>query len=40
MLLASLDEMSLVIAQSDDQEATLAGGRAAVEELLNRLIIP
>lgn len=40
MLLASLDEMSLVIAQSDDQEAALADGRAAVEELLSRLIVP
>jgi AcrR family transcriptional regulator len=38
MLLAALDEIALVIAQSDDPEAAMAEGRAAVEELMRRLM--
>jgi AcrR family transcriptional regulator len=40
MLVAALDEMALVIAQAEDQEAAIAEGRAATEELLRRLIGP
>jgi AcrR family transcriptional regulator len=40
MILAALDETALVIAQADDPESALAEGRAAVEELLRRLIVP
>jgi hypothetical protein len=32
--------MALVIARADDQKAALADGRVAVEELLNRLLLP
>lgn len=38
MILAALDEIALVIAQSDDPETAMAEGRAAVEELLRRLL--
>jgi AcrR family transcriptional regulator len=38
MLLAALDEIALVIAQSGDPEAAMAEGRAAVEELMRRLM--
>jgi AcrR family transcriptional regulator len=40
MILAALDETALVIAQADDPQSALAEGRAAVEELLRRLIAP
>jgi AcrR family transcriptional regulator len=40
ILLASLDEIALMIAQADDSEAAMAEGRVAVEELLRRLIAP
>jgi AcrR family transcriptional regulator len=39
MILAALDETALVIAQADDPGAALAEGRAAVGELLRRLIV-
>jgi AcrR family transcriptional regulator len=38
MILAALDEIALVIVQSDDPEAAMADGRAAVEELLRRIL--
>ena len=40
MILASLDELVLVIARSPDSEAAVAEGRLAVEELLTRLLRP
>ncbi|HUN33562.1 MAG TPA: helix-turn-helix domain-containing protein [Trebonia sp.] len=40
ILLASLDEIALMIAQAEDREAAMAEGRLAVEELLHRLIAP
>jgi hypothetical protein len=40
MILAALDETALVIAQAESPESALAQGRAAVEELLRRLIVP
>jgi AcrR family transcriptional regulator len=43
MLMASLDEIALMIAQAgdaDDKAAAMAEGRTAVEELLRRLIVP
>jgi AcrR family transcriptional regulator len=43
MLMASLDEIALMIAQADDADdkaAAMAEGRTAVEELLRRLIVP
>ena len=38
MMMAALDEMALVIARADDPAAARAEGRAAVEELLRRLL--
>lgn len=38
MILASIDEMALVIARAEDPEAAMAEGRVAVEELLRRLL--
>ncbi len=40
MILAALDELAVVIARADDPEAALANGRAAVRELLRRLLVP
>ena len=40
MILGALDEMALVIARAEDPEAAMAEGRAAVEELLRRLLAP
>jgi AcrR family transcriptional regulator len=40
ILLASLDEIALMIAQAEDPAAAMLEGRAAVEELLRRLITP
>jgi len=40
VLLASLDEIALMIAQAEDPAAAMAEGRTAVEELLRRLIAP
>ena len=40
MILGAVDAMALVIARADDQKAALAEGRVAVEELLNRLLVP
>jgi AcrR family transcriptional regulator len=40
ILLASLDEIALMIAQAEDREAAMTEGRTAVEELLRRLITP
>ena len=40
MILGALDEMALVIARAEDPEAAMAEGRAAVEELLRRLLTP
>ena len=40
ILVASLDEMALVIAQAEDREAAMAEGRTATEELLRRFIGP
>jgi AcrR family transcriptional regulator len=40
ILVASLDELALVIAQAEDREAAIAEGRGATEELLRRLIGP
>jgi AcrR family transcriptional regulator len=40
ILLASLDEIALMIAQAEDWEAAMTEGRTAVEELLRRLITP
>lgn len=38
MILGAVDEMALVIARAQDQQAALAEGRAAVTELLRRLL--
>jgi hypothetical protein len=40
ILLASLDEIALMIAQAEDPVAAMAEGRTAVAELLRRLIAP
>jgi AcrR family transcriptional regulator len=40
VLLASLDEIALMIAQAEDPAAAMGEGRTAVEELLRRLIVP
>jgi AcrR family transcriptional regulator len=40
MILAAVDEIALVIARAEDPEAAMANGRAAVEELLRRLLAP
>jgi AcrR family transcriptional regulator len=40
MILAALDEITLVIARAPDSVAAVAEGRAAVEELLSRLLRP
>jgi AcrR family transcriptional regulator len=40
VLLASLDEIALMIAQAEDPVAAMAEGRTAIEELLRRLIVP
>jgi AcrR family transcriptional regulator len=40
MILAALDEITLVIARAPDSAAAVAEGRAAVEELLSRLLRP
>jgi AcrR family transcriptional regulator len=40
MLLAALDELALMIAQSDDKAAAIAESRTAVEDALRRLIGP
>jgi hypothetical protein len=37
MLLAAVSEAALLIAQSDDPEAALAAGQAAVDTLITRL---
>ncbi len=38
ILMASLDEIALMIAQADDKSAAMTEARTAVEELLRRLI--
>ena len=40
MILGALDEMALVVARAPDPEAALPGARAAVEELLRRVLTP
>jgi AcrR family transcriptional regulator len=40
MILASLDELALVIARAEDPEQAMEEGRLAVEELLARLLRP
>jgi AcrR family transcriptional regulator len=40
MILAALDEIALVVARADDPAAAVAEGRAAVGELLSRLLRP
>jgi AcrR family transcriptional regulator len=40
MILAALDEITLVIARAEDPAAAVGEGRAAVEELLRRLLRP
>jgi hypothetical protein len=40
MILAALDEITLVIARAADPAAAVAEGRAAVEEMLRRLLRP
>jgi AcrR family transcriptional regulator len=40
MILAALDEITLVIARAPDSAAAVTEGRAAVEELLSRLLRP
>jgi len=40
IVLASLDEIALMIAQAEDPAAAMTEGRTAVEELLRRLIVP
>jgi AcrR family transcriptional regulator len=40
MILAALDEITLVIARAPDSVAAVAEGRTAVEELLSRLLRP
>ena len=40
MILAALDEITLVIARAPDSVAAVAEGRTAVEELLDRLLQP
>lgn len=40
MLMAGLDEIALVIARSDDPATAKTQGRAAVEELVRRLVTP
>ena len=40
MILAALDEITLVIARAPDSAAAVAEGRTAVEELLTRLLRP
>lgn len=40
MLLASLNEIAIVIARSDDAPAAMRDGQAAVEEFLGRLLPP
>jgi len=40
MILASIDEMAIVIARAEDKEAAMAEGRVAVEELIRRLLVP
>ena len=40
MILAALDEAAMVVARAPDSRAAVAGGRHAVEELLNRLLRP
>ena len=40
MVLASMNEMAMVVARADDPEKAMRDGRAAVEELLDRLLPP
>jgi AcrR family transcriptional regulator len=40
MILGALDEIALVIARAADPATAVAEGRAAVEELLSRLLLP
>jgi AcrR family transcriptional regulator len=40
MLLGALDEMALTVARAPEPEAALPGARAAVEELLRRVLTP
>lgn len=40
MLLGALDEVALLVARSADREAAVADGKAAVRELLRRLLTP
>ena len=40
MILAALDEAAMLVARAPDSRAAVAGGRRAVEELLNRLLRP
>jgi AcrR family transcriptional regulator len=40
MILGALDEMALLVARAPDSEAALPGARAAVEELLRRVLTP
>jgi hypothetical protein len=40
VLLASINEIALVIAEADDTEAAMRDGAAAVDELFERLLRP
>lgn len=40
MLLASMNEIAIMITRAEDPEKAMKDGRAAVEELLNRLLPP
>lgn len=40
MLMAAMNEMAMVVARADDPETAMRDGRAAVEELLDRLLPP
>lgn len=40
MILGAIDEMAVVISRAPDQQAALAEGRVAVEEMLRRLLVP
>lgn len=40
MILSAIDAIAMVIARADDPRAAMANGRAAVQELLRRLLTP
>lgn len=40
IILGAIDEMAVVIARAQDQEAALAEGRVAVDEMIRRLLVP